>query len=155
MPKDDATEILLKEHEELVSLYMHESKIKSSLISVYTAFNIGLASAIVVLIQGEEIPRMRAISFLCFMGFLFSLAGIQLFKKNQHRISKWVKEGKEVEKTLGKKALTINVFGICEESSEKQTGILDGRWGLTILWLLIAIAMMLVGMEWIQLSFFP
>lgn len=155
MPKDYATEILLKEHEELVSLYMHESKIKSSLISVYTAFNIGLASAIVVLIQGEEIPRMRAISFLCFMGFLVSLAGIQLFKKNQERISKWVEEGKEVEKMLREKAATITIFKICKKLSKEQPRIRYGMWGLTIFWLLVAIAMMLIGMEWIQLSFFP
>lgn len=155
MPKDYAIEMLLKEHEELVSLYTHENKIKSSLISVYTAFNIGLASAIVVLIQGEEIYRMRAISFLCFMGFLFSLAGVQLFKRNQERIRKWIEEGNKVEKTLGENALTVKVFEICESFSKKQTKIRYGMWGLTILWLLAAIPMMLIGMELIHLSFFP
>ena len=155
MPKDHAVEMLLKEHEELVSLYMHESKIKSSLISVYTAFNVGLASAIVVLIQGKEISRVLVTASLLFMGFLFSLTGVLLFTTNQQLICKWVDEGIEVEKTLGEKALTIKVFETCKKFSKKQPRIRYGMCGLTILWLLASILMMLIGMELIQLSFFP
>jgi len=36
MPRDDEKEVLLKEHEELVSLYIHESKVKWNLISAFT-----------------------------------------------------------------------------------------------------------------------
>lgn len=45
MPKDNEIEMLLKEHEELVSLYMHGNKIKWNLISVYIALSVGLVSA--------------------------------------------------------------------------------------------------------------
>ncbi len=155
MPEDYEIEILLKEHEELVSLYTHESKIKSSLISIYIAFNIGLGSAIVVLIQGEEIYRMGAIAFLCVMGFLFSLIGAKLFNKNQDRMSEWVKEGIEVETKLREKASTITVFEICKRFSKNQTKIQCGQLGLAIFWILLAIAIVLVECELIQLSFFP
>ncbi len=155
MQKDYALEILLKEHEEIVSLYSHESKIRSSLTSVYAAFNVGLASVIVVLIQGEEIYRMRVMSFLCFMGFLFSLAGVLLFWRNKNRISEWVKEGLAVEMKLREKVDTLKVFKICKELSKDQTNILYGITGITILWLLVAVLMLLIGMGLIELSFFP
>jgi len=64
MPKDDKKEVLLKEHEELVSLYIHESKIKWNLVSVYIVLSVGLVSAVTALI---DIGRMGAASFLCFI----------------------------------------------------------------------------------------
>lgn len=155
MPKYDETEVLLKEHEELVSLFVHESKIKWNLISVYVALSVGLVSAVGVLIQREEIYRIGAVSFLCLMGSLFSFAGALLLQRNQQRTSKWVEEGIRVEKALEEKALTLQLFEICKSLLKRELKILRGMCVLAIFWLIVAIAMMLSGMGLINLPFFP
>lgn len=155
MPNDYEKEILLKEHEELVSLYMHESKIKWNLISVYIALSVGLSSAVVLLIQ-EEIRRIGAVSFLCFMGFLFSYTGALLFQRHDNRISKFFDKGIEIERVLKEKQLTLEVFKICRSSLEKEKHprILRGLWFLTIVWLLVTIGMILYGLD-LMPPFFP
>lgn len=155
MQKDGEIEALLKEHEELIGLYTHESKIKWNLISVYVALNVGLVSAVVVLIQNKTIERIEAVSFLCLMGSLFSFATALMFKRNRYRISEWVREGIKVEKVLMEKASTLELFKICESFLEKQIKILYGMLILAIFWLLVAIGMTLVGMGLLSLGFFP
>lgn len=133
MQKDGEIEALLKEHEELIGLHTHESKIKWNLISVYVALNVGLVSAVVVLIQNKTIEIIGAVSFLCLMGSLFSFATALMFKRNRYRISEWVREGTKVEKVLMEKALTLELFKICESFLEKQIKILYGMLILAIL----------------------
>ena len=155
MPKDDRIEMLLKEHEELVSLYIHESKVKWNLISVYIALSVGLVSAVTVLIQREEIARLGAASFLCFMGFLFSCVSALLFKRNQDQTSEWIDKGIEVEKTLKEIALTIGLFKICKNArGKKRPKILNGMWFLTILWFIVAIGMALDTFGLVDVPFF-
>lgn len=139
MLRNDEIEVLLKKHEELVSLYVNESKIKWNLISVYVALSVGLVSAVAVFFQYSPIERIGAVSFLCLMGSLFSFAGALMLKRNKDRTSKWVDEGIKVEKALREKALTLELFKICKGFLEKEIKILYGIYTLTILWLLVAI----------------
>jgi len=87
---------------------------------VYIALSVGLVSAVTVLIRREEIPRLGAASFLCFMGFLFSCVGTLLFRRNQDQTSEWIDKGIEVEKTLEEIALTIGLFKICKNARVRK-----------------------------------
>lgn len=154
MPDEHEEKILLQEHEELVSLYIHESKIKWTLINVYIVLSVGLAAAIATLIQKEEIIRIGAVSFLCFVGFLFSLTGSWLFQKNTNRISKLISKGIGIENVLKEK---FEVFKIYQNflKKEEHPRILYGLWFLTAVWALATVGMILHGLGLISLPFFP
>ena len=110
MQKNYREEWLLREHEELVSLYMHKNKIKWNLLQVYIALSVGLGSATVALITSTNIERLVAVSVLCFVGGLYSASAALVFRRNQNQTHKLVHEGKEIEKELKKQELTLRVF---------------------------------------------
>lgn len=156
MPKDDERTALLNEHKELVSLYMHENKIMWSLISVYIALNVGLVTVATALITAEN-QRILAVSFLSFMGFLFSMVAAILFKTKRDQISKWVEKGEEVEEALNETSPRLEIFKICEMFLKKRTFqiIYRGMWFLAGLWFVTTITMLFSWIGWLQLPFFP
>lgn len=156
MPKEDERTALLNEHKELVSLYMHENKIMWSLISVYIALNVGLVTVATALIATEN-QRILAVSFLSFMGFLFSMVAAILFKTKRDQISKWVEKGEEVEEALNETSPGLEIFKICEMFLKKRTFqiIYRGMWFLAFLWSVTTIAMLFSWIGWLQLPFFP
>lgn len=156
MPKDDERTALLNEHKELVSLYIHENKIMWNLISVYIALNVGLATAVITLLD-YVVQRMGAVVFVCSMGCMFSIVAARLFKTKRHQISEWVKKGGKVEEALKEMSARLEVFKICERFLEKKTfrRIYRGMWFLAGLWFVTTIGMLFSWISWLQLPFFP
>lgn len=157
MPKNNKTDALLKEHEELVSLYMHESKIGWELISVYIAFSVGLFAAATALITCGIIERLVAVSFLFLLGGLYSASGALVFRRNQNQTRKLVRKGKENEKKLKKETLSLEVFKSCISSLEEEEHpkILNGMWLLTFIWFVAGVVIFLERTGLIDIPFFP
>ena len=156
MQKNDERTALLNEHEELVSLYIHENKIMWNLISVYIALNVGLATAVITLLN-YEVQRMGAVVFVCSMGCMFSIIAAILFKTKSDQISEWVKKGGKVEEALKEMSARLEVFKICERFLEKKTFqiIHRGMWFLACLWFVTTIGMLFSWIGWLQVPFFP
>lgn len=156
MPKDDERTALLNEHKELVSLYMHENKIMWNLISVYIPSNVGLAAAVISLLN-YLVQRMGAVVFVCSMGCMFSIVAAILFKTKRDQISKWVEKGEEVEEALNETSPRLEIFKICGRFLKKRTFqiIYRGMWFLAFLWFVTTIAMLFSWIGWLQLPFFP
>ena len=148
MSKNHQLEVLLKEHEEIVNLYIHQKKIEWNLITVYVAFNMGLAGAVATLFKVE---RMWAIVFLCLLGFLFSLGGLKLYENHKKQTSRWIQKGIEVENTLKEFVTTPELFRKCETLEEKPK-IKSGMLVLTMVWLIAIVWTFLLATGWIDLA---
>ena len=151
MAKDYRIEALLKKHEELIALYMHQKKIEWNLIAVYFAFNMGLAGVVGTLFT-SGIIRFGAVVFLCILGFLFSLGGIIQFGRHRKRTLEWIQEGISVENTLEDMFVTSNLFAKCGDlEKEKRVKIQGAMQCLTLVWFLAIIYMIWIA-NWIDLS---
>lgn len=130
-------QVLLKRHEELVNLYIHQNKVEWNFVSVYVVFNMGLAGAVATLLTVGE--RMGAIADLCFLGFIFGLGGFFLFRRLRKHTSVWIEEGKEIEKALKEFAVTSRLFQKCENFKKERPKIQSGMLVLTVVWLIALI----------------
>jgi len=157
MQKDYKKEGLLREHEELVNLYMHKNRIKWNLLQVYIALSVGLGSAAVVLITNATIERLVAVSVLCFVGGLYSASASLVFRRNQNQTRELIHKGREVENRLKKEEFTLEVFKSCINSWEedKHPKILNGMRFLTFLWFLIGTVIIFEKIGLIDIPFFP
>lgn len=144
MPKDYAMKALLKQHEELVTLYMHENKLRWEITSIYIAFNGILASAVGVM---TEFKMFGAIIFLSLIGVLVSVAGRLIITRNRDHIETWIKEGIKMENRLSVKELQLHVFHVCEPFLSEPQTIRNGMAILALVWLIVLVGGILIAVH--------
>ena len=111
----DENEVLLREHEELIKLFIHEDTLAWNLIYFFLVINVGMISGIGALVSlGVTSTTLLVVSFLCMFGAFISVSWSFTLRRNRvHRESRLFR-AEDIEKELHKKGLTFDTFQTAE-----------------------------------------
>jgi len=146
-------EVLLKERDVFIRLYIHEDRVCWNLISLFVAVNVGLASAFAAIVSWQNIQfnLLLTISVVALVGFVANLMGVALFYRNKIYRKSRLSDVLTIENKMKEKGITVETVEVCEEkilNSEenrflkwlKRRGNLDKahRWpfAIAIIWLI-------------------
>jgi len=107
-------EILLREHEELIQLFIHEDKLAWNIIYFYIVANLGLSSALVILISSSS-PFSFPAFFLCIIGSGFGIIFYFAFQRSKIHWHSRLYRALEIEnKFNAHKDMEFKTFSSCE-----------------------------------------
>jgi len=117
----DEKEALVREHEELVQLYIHEDAMAWNLIFFFLAANIAIVSGIGALVSlGIAKFSLLVISFLCVFGAIVGFLGFFTLQRSRiHRESRLFR-AEDIEEELRKKKLVFDTFLSAEATIHKE-----------------------------------
>jgi len=107
----DTEEALLREYEKIIDLFMFQSREAWELVAIYMAVQIGLASAIVLLLSSERLASVSfGFSILFLAGAISSLAwGVMQYRNLMWRMN-WLLAGLRLERQLNESGIMVNIF---------------------------------------------
>lgn len=112
----DEEEILLKEHDVLIRLYMHEDKVFWNLSSLFVAVNVGLATVFAMIVSwphsayGLFENAFSTMTLVATVGLLANLIGVALFSKNNFHRQKWLSKALNIENEMKRNGRTIEIL---------------------------------------------
>jgi hypothetical protein len=133
----DEKEILLREHEELIQLFIHEDSMAWNLINYYLVVNIGILSVIGVLLSQPLIAGKIISIILCVVGGIFGLFWVSVRESSEKHRKCRVDKALQIEKKLNDK-LTNTKIDTCKEVLSGTGGALKnityGMWIIAVGW---------------------
>jgi len=153
-------EALLREYEKVADLFMSESRTAWELLSIYMIVQVGLVSAIVVLLSEGVSVTPFGYPILFPAGSLFSFAWFFMFYRNKMWRDNWFLLGLRTERQLRDRGIVLDIFQtehlgrekLALELFDEEIRYRNQRWHEKIGGLRVAhYAMFAVGVVWFML----
>lgn len=107
----DKNEVLLREHEELVNLFIHEDNLVWNLIYFFLIINVGLISGTGALISfGVTGIILLLVSLLCLFGAVIAFSWFFTMQRSRIHWEALIFRAEDIERELQKKGLMLATF---------------------------------------------
>lgn len=118
-------EILIKEHEELIQLFIHEDKLAWDLISYFIVVNIGILSVMAVLLSQNSVFSQFIFVALSVVGGVFGLFWFTVRRRSEKHRNLVRDKTREIEAQLKNVFIKFDALGSCEGGTIGKRGVLD------------------------------